>query len=232
LVCFLKYARFDDVDSNTEQPSGRRSRITDLRAQKPDHQTRPWISDAAEAHRRMSRQLTPLRPRSTRGRSRLRMAPQQPRSRASDATVNRPHSTADSPLIGGWAAPEENFPIRFRPIAMPTWTTPEVDPGDHVLCDNLMGVRGRANSLGFRPNFARRLNESFVADREGEYRKGFVDCNSELTKQIFKPWECFVASDPTGARIFAALREAIAALLAKRPPVVGALCFFAPAASG
>ena len=164
--------------SHQNKPSGKpgqRSRKTNPRSPKPDQQQSPKLDqqDAKE----QNDAIVASTDASTNGAVALADAP-------SISAV----APADVPSIGAVAS-ADNFPISMQTIANAYGDYTKKSLQDtRSFVEKLMGVRSLDKAIEIQSEFARQAYETFVAESQK-----ISELYSELAKQIFKPFEGFVA---------------------------------------
>jgi phasin family protein len=164
--------------SHQNKPSGKpgqRSRKTNPRSPKPDQQQSPKL-DQQDAKEQNDATVSST-DASTNGAVALADAP-------SISAV----APADVPSIGAVAS-ADNFPISIQTIASAYGDYTKKSLQDtRSFVEKLMGVRSLDKAIEIQSEFARQAYETFVAESQK-----ISELYSELAKQIFKPFEGFVA---------------------------------------
>jgi phasin family protein len=154
---------------------GQRSRKTNPRRPKPDQQQSPKL-DQQDAKEQNDATVAST-DASTNGAVALADAP-------SISAV----APADVPSIGAVAS-ADNFPISIQTIASAYGDYTKKSLQDtRSFVEKLMGVRSLDKAIEIQSEFARQAYETFVAESQK-----ISELYSELAKQIFKPFEGFVA---------------------------------------
>jgi phasin family protein len=154
---------------------GQRSRKTNPRSPKPDQQQSPKL-DQQDAREQNDAAVS-----------------------STDASTNGAVALADAPSISavapaevpsiGAVASADNFPISMQTIASAYGDYTKKSLQDtRSFVEKLMGVRSLDKAIEIQSEFARQAYETFVAESQK-----ISELYSELAKQIFKPFEGFVA---------------------------------------
>jgi phasin family protein len=107
---------------------------------------------------------------------------------STDASTNGAVALADAPSISAVAS-ADNFPISIQTIASAYGDFTKKSLQDtRSFVEKLMGVRSLDKAIEIQSEFARQAYETFVAESQK-----ISELYSELAKQIFKPFEGFVA---------------------------------------
>jgi hypothetical protein len=102
---------------------------------------------------------------------------------------------ADAPSISA-ATPADNFPISIQTIANAYGDyTKKSFQQTGSFVEKLMGVRSLDKAIEVQTEFARQAYENFVAESQK-----ICELYSQFAKQIFKPWEGYVAKLTQAAR--------------------------------
>jgi hypothetical protein len=113
---------------------------------------------------------------------------------------------ADAPLIGeaaavdisatGAAVPADNSPVRIQTIANAygDYTRKSFEESNSLV-EKLMAVRSLDKAIEVQAEFAKLAFVNFVAESQK-----ICELYSELARQIFRPWEGFVAKVTRGGR--------------------------------
>jgi phasin family protein len=143
---------------------GQRSRKTNPRRPKPDQQQSPKL-DQQDAKEQNDATVA-----------------------STDASTNGAVALADAPSISAVAS-ADNFPISIQTIASAYGDYTKKSLQDtRSFVEKLMGVRSLDKAIEIQSEFARQAYETFVAESQK-----ISELYSELAKQIFKPFEGFVA---------------------------------------
>jgi hypothetical protein len=163
--------------THQDKPGGKprqRSRKTDQRGQKPEQQQSPKPDQHDED------QIAAM-------------------TASTYASANGTVAPADAPLTGeitpvdvssiGAAAPADDCPISIQTIANAygDYTRKSLQESN-CLVEKLMGVRSFDKAIEVQSEFAKLAYANFVAESQKIF-----ELYSELARQIFRPWEGFVA---------------------------------------
>jgi phasin family protein len=151
--------------------SGQRSRKANQRSQKSDQRQRPELAQP-DANEQIGTTVA-----------------------STDASTAGAAAPADVASTGAVAA-GDNFPISIQTVANAylDYTKKSFqETGSFV--EKLMGVRSVDQAIEVQTEFAKRAYENLVAESQK-----ICELYSQFTKQIFKPWEGYVAKLTQAAR--------------------------------
>jgi hypothetical protein len=169
--------------------SGQRSRKANQRSQKSDQQQSPALDQ------RDTKEQIGTTDASTVGAAAPADIPSIGAIAPADAPSISAAASADIPSIGA-AAPADNFPISIQTIANAYGDyTKKSFQQTGSFVEKLMGVRSLDKAIEVQTEFARQAYENFVAESQK-----ICELYSQFAKQIFRPWEGYVAKLTQAAR--------------------------------
>jgi hypothetical protein len=173
--------------------SGQRSRKGNQRSQKSDRQQSPEL-DQRGAKEQIGTTVAST-DASTAGAAAPADIPSIGAIAPADAPSISAAASADVSSIGA-AAPADNFPISIQTIANAYGDyTKKSFQQTGSFVEKLMGVRSLDKAIEVQTEFARQAYENFVAESQK-----ICELYSQFAKQIFKPWEGYVAKLTQAAR--------------------------------